>query len=47
MEMRHREREREKETHTLTMSTGWMTHVASIPDNPPLRKGLEADQTLF
>jgi hypothetical protein len=30
---------------TLTMSMGWMTQVASIPEAPPLTKGLTVFQT--
>jgi hypothetical protein len=29
---------------TLTMSIGWMMHVAAIPDRPPFIKGLTAFQ---
>jgi len=24
---------------TLTISTGWITHVANIPESPPMTKG--------
>jgi hypothetical protein len=30
---------------TLTMSIGWMMHVAAMPLRPPLKKGLAAFQT--
>jgi hypothetical protein len=30
---------------TLIISMGWMTHVASIPDAPPLTKGFTVGHT--
>lgn len=36
---------RSTRNYTLTMSMGWITHVASMPEAPPLTKGLMVVQT--
>lgn len=40
-----KKKKKEDAGSTLIMSIGWMTQVASIPEAPPLTKGLTVGQT--